>query len=166
MRTMTSAMVLLAASVLAAPAAELAAQTSDEAAVKAVKSVRDSFFGSYEARTPKAAASTFASDGVLMPPAAASVQGAEAIRSRLEAFTEGIDVSLQAISEQTKVLDGAVLDRGILGIETTPEGSDEASTDTGKYMLLAEKRDGTWKLVWLTWNTDHPLRVTGGEEDG
>ena len=74
-------------------------------------------------------------------------------------------VSLQAISEETRVLDGAVLDRGILGIETTPEGAEEASTDTGKYVLLAENRDGAWKIVWLMWNTDHPLRIASTEEE-
>lgn len=165
MRTMRSATVLLAVALLAAPGARLAAQSAEsESAVESVKSLRDAFFGSYEARTPAEGATRFARDGVLMPPASGAVQGPEAIQQRIQALTEGQAVSLQAISEETKVLDGAILDRGLLGIETTPEGAEEASTDTGKYVLLAENREGSWKLVWLVWNTDHPLRVAADEE--
>lgn len=164
MRTIISATVLLAAALLAAPTTELAAQ-SDDAAMEAVKSLRDAFFASYEAETPEEAAGQFAEDGVLMPPASPSAQGGEAIAQRLETFTEGLTVSLQAISEESKRLEGAVLDRGLLGIETTPEGAEEASTDTGKYVLLAEERDGSWQIVWLMWNTDNPVRVVDTQEE-
>lgn len=164
MRTTTTATVLLAGALLAAPTAELIAQ-SDEAAVKAVKSVRDDYFASYEARTPEKGAQQFAQDGVLLPPASPSAQGREAIVQQIQGLTDGLTVSLQAISEQTKVLDGAILDRGILGVETTPEGTEETSTDTGKYVLLAEQRNGSWKIVWLIWNTDHPLRIMSTEEE-
>lgn len=164
MRTITSATVLLAATLLATPATELAAQ-SDGAAMESVKSVRDAFFASYEAETPEEAAGQFAEDGVLMPPASPAARGGEAIAQRLETFTEGLTVSLQAISEESKELEGAILDRGLLGIETTPEGADEASTDTGKYVLLAEERDGSWQIVWLMWNTDNPVRVVDTQED-
>lgn len=164
MRTITSATVLLAAALLVTPTAELTAQSSDDA-VETVKSLRDAFFASYEAETPEEAAAQFAEDGVLMPPASPSARGPEAIARRIEAFTEGLVVSLQAISEDSKVLDGAILDRGMLGIETTPEGAEEASTDTGKYFLLAEERDGSWRIVWLAWNTDNPVRVVDTVED-
>lgn len=164
MRTTTSVTVLLAAALLAAPWGSLAAQ-ADEEAVKTVKELRDAFFASYQAETPEAAAAQFAEDGVLMPPASRAVSGREAIGKRIEAFTEGLAVSLQAISEETKVLEGAILDRGILGIETTPEGAEQASTDTGKYVLLAEDRDGGWEIVWLVWNTDNPVRVIDAKEE-
>lgn len=165
MRTIAGATVLLAVTLLAAPVADLAAQeAADQEAIQAVKSVRDEYFASYEAATPEAGAGHFAEDGVLLPPAAPSARGHEAIQERIRGLTDGMTVSLQAISEETKVLDGAVLDRGILGIETTPEGAEEASTDTGKYVLLAENRDGAWKIVWLAWNTDHPLRIASTEE--
>ena len=165
MRTIVSATALLCATLLAAPVADLAAQSADQDGVKAVKSVRDDYFASYEAGTPEAGAGQFVEEGVLMPPASPSATGPEAIAQRIQRLTEGMTVSLQAISEETRVLDGAVLDRGILGIETTPEGAEEASTDTGKYVLLAENRDGAWKIVWLMWNTDHPLRIASTEEE-
>lgn len=164
MRTMTSATVLLVVALLAAPAIELTAQSTDDA-VETVKSLRDDFFASYRAETPEQAAAQFAEEGVLMPPASSSVRGPEAIAKRIEAFTDGLAVSLQAISEETKTLDGAILDRGLLGIETTPEGAEEPSTDTGKYVLLAEERDGSWRLVWLVWNTDNPVRIVDTQED-
>ena len=165
MRTIASVTVLLGVTLLAAPAADLAAQSADQDAVKAVKSVRDDYFASYEAGTPEAAAGQFVEEGLLMPPASPAVTGPEAIAQRIQGLTDGMTVSLQAISEETRVMDGAVLDRGILGVETTPEGADEASTDTGKYVLLAENRGGAWKIVWLIWNTDHPLRISSTEEE-
>lgn len=164
MRTITSTTVLLAVALLAVPATELSAQSGDDA-VETVKSLRDAFFASYQAETPEEAAGQFAEDGVLLPPASSSVQGPEAIAQRIEAFTDGLSVSLQGISEETKVLDGAILDRGLLGIETTPEGDEEASTDTGKYVLLAENREGSWRIVWLVWNTDNPVRVVDTQDE-
>lgn len=164
MKKIISATVLLAAALLAASPAGLTAQSAEDDAVETVKSLRDAFFASYAAETPEEAAGQFAEDGVLMPPASAAARGPEAIAQRIESFTEGLTVSLQAISEETKVLDGAILDRGILGIETTPEGAEETSTDTGKFMLLAEERDGSWRIVWLVWNTDNPVRVVDTRE--
>lgn len=164
MRTIAGAAVLTTFILLATPAADVAAQEADGDDVEAVKSVRDGYFASYEAVTPDSAAAHFTEDGVLLPPAASVARGHEAIRGRIQALTEGMSISLQAISEETKVLDGTVIDRGILGIETTPEGAEEAATDTGKYVLVAENRDGTWKIVWLMWNTDHPLRISSTEE--
>jgi len=169
-----TATTLLAATLLLVLATGPApAQEEPQAMKDAVKSLRDDYFAAYGAGEPGTAAGLFKSDGVLLPPAAPSIRGPEQIRERLGSFFENQTVSLGAISEETLVVGDRVVDRGILTVEVTPAGSDESSTDTGKYVLLAEKtgsgEDGesAWKIRWLMWNTDHPMRASGGgqEED-
>lgn len=158
---------------LATLAAGPAAAQQDEAAMKdAVKSLRDEYFATYEANEPEKAASLFTSDGVLLAPAISPIRGPKQVRKRLASFLEKQTVSIGAISEETVVAGDRVLDRGILTLEVTPAGSDESSSDTGKYVLVATKQqpedggEAVWKIDWLIWNTDHPLRTGGGDGDG
>ena len=165
---------VLAGAILLTLAAGPAVAQEDAAAMKdAVKSLRDEYFATYEANQPEKAASLFTSDGVLLPPATAAIRGPEQVRQRLASFFEDQTVSLGAISEETVVAGDRVLDRGIVTLEVTPAGSDQTSTDTGKYVLVAveEQPEGggeaTWRIAWLIWNTDHPMRTaSGGGEDG
>lgn len=157
---------------LATLAAGPAAAQQDEAAMKdAVKSLRDDYFATYQANDPETAGSLFASDGVLLAPATTSIRGPKQVRERLKSFFENQEISLGAISEETVVSGDRVLDRGILTLEVTPAGSDQSSSDTGKYVLVASKHEPeeggepVWKIDWLIWNTDNPLRTSGGEEE-
>ena len=169
----TATTMLAAALLLVLATGPAAAQEEPQAMKDAVKSLRDDYFSAYGAGEPGTAAGLFKSDGVLLPPAAPSIRGPEQIRQRLGSFFENQTVSLGAISEETLVVGDRVVDRGILTVEVTPAGSDESSSDTGKYVLLAEKAgseeggESTWKIRWLMWNTDHPMRASGGgqEED-
>lgn len=165
----------LTGALLLALAAGPAAAQQDEAAMKdAVKSLRDDYFATYEAKQPAKAASLFTSDGVLLAPATAAIRGPEQVQARLKRFFEDQTVSLGALSEETIVSGERVLDRGIVTLEVTPAGSDQSSTDTGKYVLVAEKvqpeggGEAEWRIAWLIWNTDHPMRSapSGGEGDG
>lgn len=158
---------------LALAAAPAAAQDDPETMKDAVKSLRDDYFSAYAAKEPESASSLFADAGVLLPPAAPSIRGPEQVRQRLTSFFEDQTISLGAISEETLVVGDRVVDRGILTVEVTPAGSDETSTDTGKYVLLAEKvepeegGEAEWRIRWLMWNTDHPMRTSGGgQEEG
>lgn len=145
----------------------LAAQSDSEQAVDAVKKLRDDFLATYKAQTPAEAAALFAEDGVLMPQADATATGREAIQSRLERFLSSQTVSMSGLSEETFVAGDRVLDRGIVSIEVSPEGTEETGSDTGKYVLVASRADGGWKIDWFIWSLDHPLRSvqTQAEDD-
>lgn len=162
---------LIGAFVLVLAAAPVSAQDDGTAMKDAVKDLRDEYFATYEAKEPQKAASLFASDGVLLAPATSTIRGPEQVRERLASFFEGQTVSLGAISEETLVAGDRVLDRGILTVEVTPAGSDQTSTDTGKYVLVAAKEkpedggEAAWKIRWLMWNTDHPMRSAGGDDE-
>jgi len=160
-----TAFVALSALLLAG--APLDAQSDSEQAVDAVKELRDDFLATYKAQAPAEAAGLFAEDGVLMPQADATATGREAIQSRLEGFLSSQTVSMSGLSEETFMAGDRVLDRGILSIEVSPEGTEETGSDTGKYVLVASRADGGWKIDWFIWSLDHPLRSvqTQGEED-
>ncbi len=165
------ATVLTGAFLLTLAAAPAAAQEDETAMKDAVKEVRDEYFATYEANEPEKAASLFASDGVLLPPATTAIRGPEQVSQRLASFFENQTVALGAISEETLVSGDRVLDRGLLTLEVTPAGSEETSTDTGKYVLVAEKEapeegaEAVWRIRWLMWNTDHPMQSAGGGEE-
>lgn len=159
--------VLAAALALTLPTTATA-QEDPETMEEAVKSMRDAYFGTYESADAAEAASYFAEDGVLMPPTSSTVRGSEQIKERLEGFLGSQTISLQGLSEKTVVTGDQVLDRGMLAIEVTPKGSDQTTTDTGKYVLLAvqetnEAGESAWRLKWLIWNTDHPIAADEGE---
>lgn len=165
--TVTLVAVLLSALAVTGPAT---AQEETTAMKDSVRRIRDAYFASYKAGDAAAAASLFASDGVLMPPAAPAVRGREQVQKRLEGFFEGQTVSLGVISEETLVAGDRVLDRGILTVEVKQDGAEKSSSDTGKYVLMAVKKapeDGqeAWRIRWLIWSTDHPMQVSGGREE-
>lgn len=151
---------------LAAPlAAQEAAADSDSAsAVNAVQELRDQYFAKYKAEAAAEAAALFVEDGAIMPQASAMRVGREQVEQHLSSFFENQDISVSGLSDATLYFGDRVLDRGILSVEVSPEESEESSSDTGKYVLLASSADGEWKIEWLIWNLDHPLRTSGGEE--
>ena len=157
---------LVALVTLGVGAAPLAAQDgSEEGVEEAVKQLRDDVLAAYKAAAPAEAAKLFAEDGVYMPQAARQAQGPEAIQERLEQFLTGQTVSMSGISEETVVAGDRVLDRGIISITVSPEGTDESGSDTGKYVLVASSAEDGWKIDWFIWSLDHPLRQVESEED-
>lgn len=162
-----SALVILALAGSPLAAQEETASQSSEDAVGAVNELRDGFLATYKDNAPAEGAAMFAEDGVLMPQASAQAVGREAIQSRLEGFLSGQTVSMSSISEETVQLEDRVIDRGILSITVSPEGTEEKGSDTGKYVLLARQGEQGWEIEWFIWSLDHPLRTVQaeGEED-
>lgn len=165
--------VLAGALLLVLATGSVVAQEDSQAMKDAVKELRDDYFVTYQQNDPETAASLFAADGVLLPPATAAIRGPEEVSERLAEFFDKQEVSMGAISEETLVVGERVLDRGFLTVEITPAGADESSSDTGKYVLLAEKvtpeegGEERWRIRWLMWNTDNPLRsADGGDGEG
>lgn len=161
---------LAAALVLTLPAGPATAQEGTDAAKEAVQSMRDAYFSTYEAGNAEKAVSYFAEGGALLPPTSSTVRGTESIRQRLTDFLGSQTISLQAISEETLRSGDRVLDRGMLAIEVTPDGAQQSSTDTGKYVLVAvresaEGQEPEWRIQWLIWNTDHPITADSGSEE-
>ena len=147
-------------------AAPLAAQDgAEQEAVEAIDQLRDDFLATFKAAAPAEAAQLFTEEGVYMPQAAATARGREAIQQRLEQFLSGQTVSMSGISEETVVAGDRVIDRGIISITISPEGTEESGSDTGKYVVVASPAEEGWKIDWFIWSLDHPLRQVESQEE-
>lgn len=170
MHTRHLAATALLAGLVALWAAPLAAQeeaaSDSAAAVKAVDQLRDELFSKYKTEAASEAAALFTEDGAIMPQANAMRVGRDEIEDHLETFFGNQKISMSGISDATLYFGDRVVDRGILSIEVAPEGVEETSSDTGKYVILARRVDGAWKVEWFIWNLDHPMRVAEGEGEG
>ena len=98
----------------------------------------------------------YTENAVLMPPNASLVQGRSAIQAWGEDFPTLTDFSLTVVE-----IDGRgdlAFVRGTYSITFVPEGAEQSTTDTGKYVEVRRRQpDGSWPMVVDIWNSDLPL---------
>jgi uncharacterized protein (TIGR02246 family) len=95
-------------------------------------------------------------DAVLQPPGASSKAGAAAIREFLTADTANAKAAGMTLNIPES---GAVDVSGDLAYEAgsfTVTDTSGAVVDSGKYLGVFEKRDGAWRYIRDTWNSDNP----------
>ena len=125
---------------------------TDEAAIRAQST---SWEKAYNGGDAKAVAALYAEDALLLPPGASGVRSRAAI---LEYFTKDIAGSKAA---------GAVFglnpktDVGVSGNMGWESGTymvtvKGAVVETGKFLSVSRKKDGTWLYIRDTWNADAP----------
>lgn len=141
----------LAAMVSCAPA--VVDTTADEAAIRASA---PAWAAAYNAGDADRLAAMYWDDAVLQPPGAPAATGAAAIREFLAGDTAG----LRAAGLTMNIPEAGAVDvSGDLAYEagtysvTDPSG---AVVDTGKYIGVFLKRDGQWRYIRDTWNSDRP----------
>ncbi len=124
---------------------------AEEAAVRAVNAA---WYKAYSAGDAAGVAANYAADAVLSPPGVPAVRGGEAIRAY---FTQ--DVASFQTSGLTYASDPAT-EVGVSGdlawengtyTVTAPDGT---VVDAGKFSSVLARRDGAWKLIRDTWNSD------------
>jgi len=124
---------------------------ADEAAVRAVNGA---WFKAYAAGDAAGVAANYAADAVISPPGVPAARGAEAI---LAFFTQDIAAIKAAGLSFAPDPSTDVGVSGDLGWETgtfkvtAPDGS---AVDTGKFSTVFARRDGSWKIIRDTWNSD------------
>jgi len=98
----------------------------------------------------------------LLPPNAAIVTGAEAIRAMWTETVEspGYAVTVQTTETEASRTGDLAYSRGTHEVTVNdPEGN--PVTDRGKWVVVCKKQnDGSWKIVTHIWNPDQPA---GGE---
>ncbi len=128
------------------------AASADETALRAQTL---SWEKAYNGGDAKGVAAQYANDALLLPPGASAVSGKAAI---LDYFTKDIAGSKAA---------GAVFminpktDVGVSGNMGWESGTYKvtvkgAVVETGKFLSVSRKKDGTWKYIRDTWNADAP----------
>lgn len=150
-RSIAAIALCLLASVAVAGATEDTA--ADEAAIRASAPAWADAFNAGDAETM---AAMYWDDSLLMPPNAPSATGHDAIRDALAgdiAFVREAGWTMN-IPEAGKIdVSGHLAyEQGEYTI-TDAEGN---VIDKGKYLGVFEKRDGVWKYIRDTWNSDLP----------
>jgi uncharacterized protein (TIGR02246 family) len=142
---------VIAACAQPAPQVDVAAE---EAAVRAVS---DSITAAEIARDFDKALSFYANDAVVQPPDAPPVVGKDAMRGLYQAFftPEITAFSSQTSSVQVSASGDMAWITGVNSVTVTlPAG---AQTLPGKFLAVARKIDGAWKVVALSFSNDAPV---------
>ncbi len=100
----------------------------------------------------------YTADASLLPPNAAIVTGAEAIRAMWTETVEspGYAVTVQTTETEASRTGDLAYSRGTHEVTVDdPEGN--PVTDSGKWVVVCKKQThGTWKIVTHIWNSDQP----------
>jgi uncharacterized protein (TIGR02246 family) len=140
---------LLLACGSAPPAADSAA---DQAALRAADSA---WFTAVNAGDVDGVTALYAEDAVVNVPGAPPARGSAAIRGVLAKDIEN------ASKSGVKLVPGPNVEVGVSGdlgwIWNTFTVTDKASAivDAGKYLTLAERKDGKWRIIRDIWNSDN-----------
>ena len=137
-----------------APAAPPPVDTAAEEA--ALKAITVAWLNAYNAGDVEKIVAMYTEDAVLMPPHAAVATGHAAIRAFLTTDTAA------AKAAGVKLVPGAAT-AGVAGDTGWESGSytiaDTSGTtvDSGSYLSVARKSNGTWLYIRDTYNSDRPL---------
>lgn len=147
----TTATLAAAAAILVLTACQPAGPGAKE--LDAIKAVNGAWADHLNAGDADALTQLYWDDAVLMPPGAPSAKGSEAIRASVAREIEGMKASDLTMNIQH----GPISVTGTLAWQDGTFNVTDASgatVDAGKYLSMLEKRDGTWRLLRDTWNSD------------
>ena len=142
----------------APPAApEASAAASDPAADKAkLEADALAWFDHYAKADADAMANLYAEDALLMPPGAPAVTGRAAIKTFLgedAAKSKAAGISLKNAAVTGSGVDG---DIGWLSGTYTVVDSTGATIDSGSYLSVHRRANGSWPYIRDIWNSDRP----------
>lgn len=157
---MTSARGILLASAAIATIAACApkdAAVDTSADIAALKAMQDREFAAVGSGNVDTALTVYTADVMMMPPGEPAVNGADALRKWLEAFTKDFSVSGKYASADVQVAGdwGIVHYTGEMTL--TPKKGGKPMTETIKGIHIYKRQpDGTWKIAQDVWNADAP----------
>ena len=147
----TAAALAAAVAIIGLAACQPAGTSAAE--MEAIKAVNGAWAGHYNAGDAGAVADLYWPDASLMAPGAPARVGSDAIREQVAADIAGA----KAAGLSMNIDHGPV---AVLGTTAWQEGTFQvtdgsgATVDTGKYLSVLEKRDGTWRLLRDIYNSD------------
>lgn len=120
-----------------------------------IQQLNERWLAMVEARDAPGIAALYAEDGRLMPPAAPTAVGRDAIRETWTAFLAAPALSFG--SHGIHVADSGDMAYDTGWIEMTLAAADGGTqTARGKYVVVWEKRDGRWQVAVDILNMDGP----------
>jgi uncharacterized protein (TIGR02246 family) len=123
---------------------------------KAVRAQIERWLQLVKAKDAGAIAALYADDGMVMPPNAPSGKGAAAIEQIWAGMMATPGFDLIFVPDQIVISSSGdmALDRGTYRLSMAPGG--KPMTDTGKYVVVWRKMNGTWKAAADIFNSDLP----------
>jgi uncharacterized protein (TIGR02246 family) len=140
---------LLLACGSAPPVADSAA---DQAALRAADSA---WFTAVNAGDVDGVTALYAEDAVVNVPGAPPARGSAAIRGVLAKDIENASKGGVKLVPGPNVEVGVSGDLGWIWNTFTVTDKAGATVDAGKYLTLAERKDGKWRIIRDIWNSDH-----------
>jgi uncharacterized protein (TIGR02246 family) len=145
----TCCLSLLLACANAKPAADSA---TDEAALRAADSA---WFAAVNRGDVDGVTALYAEDAVVSVPGAPPARGSAAVREVLAKDIENASKGAVKLVPGTNVEVGVSGDLGWIWNTFTVTDKAGATVDAGKYLTLAERRDGKWRIIRDIWNSDN-----------
>ena len=151
-------LVLMAGAAACAPApAPAPAPTVDAAADKA-KLEADAlvWFDHYANADGEAMANLYAEDALLMPPGVAAMTGRAAIKTYLGADSAGAKAAGISLKNKAVTGSGVSGDYGWISGTYTVADKSGAIIDSGSYLSVHKRTNGSWPYIRDIWNSDRP----------
>ncbi len=167
---MTKSLLLLSAAALLLPACQAGDKPAGNAAAtkgagaatdaaadeKAIRGQVDRWLQLVKAKDAAGIAQLYTDDGAVMPPNGPIGKGHEAIQKTWASLMQTPGIDLTFAPDQIVVAQSGdmALDRGTYQLTVAPAGKPQH--DTGKYVVVWRKVDGTWKAAADIFNSDLP----------
>lgn len=133
-----------------------AAQSGSSAAVK---QIADDYVKAVRAGDAKAVAALYTETATEMPPNQPAVKGRVAIEQYYQKdFTSPTKLTNFSLAHiETQEAGDTAYDVGTYQQSITPAGG-QPITDTGKYVVIAKRTAGAWRIAYVIYNSDRPSR--------
>ena len=141
------------------PAAEVATQAEDVAAIEALA---DQYIASVASGDASALAALFTDDAVLMPPEAPVATGKEGVNSYYQPTFDQFTNRLTVSGDETQLLGDWAFRRGSYTVTRTPKAGGNSTEAGGKWLSICKRQpDGSWKIARHIWNWPAPPPLPG-----
>jgi len=97
-----------------------------------------------------------AADVVAMPPNRATTTGAAAFTASLRGFLGAYKVKVKYRTDEIVISGDWAMERGTAVETMTPKSGGAAETSNAKYLWLYHRKNTTWELARLMWNSSDP----------
>ena len=132
----------------------------DVAADKAkLQTDASSWFDHFAAADSEGLANLYAEDAIVMPPGGPAVTGRPAIKTLLGAMSAGAKAGGVSLKQGTVTGSDVSGDMGWISGTYAVQDSTGAAIDTGNYVTVHHRTNGSWLYIRDIWNSDRPVAV-------
>jgi ketosteroid isomerase-like protein len=115
-----------------------------------------SWFDHFASADSEGISNLYAEDALVMPPGAPAVTGRPAIKTLFGAMAAGVKAAGMSLKQGTVTGSDVSGDMGWISGTYTVEDSTGATVDSGNYMSVHHRVNGSWLYVHDIWNSDRP----------